>query len=182
VAGRVYVLGAVDAKLQTNPNTGIPVSDGSAHMVLVSKNLDGGQASMIQLPVAEEAAKGLGFGLDDVPGQSAEVRMGADQVRPLDLAVLPDGSRLAVIWKGEYETVRFGDGGLLASLTLTTAEYQLLDSATGVPLQRLRTFCDGFSMSDGAVSMFACVEQPGQDSLPDEGYVPTHLAVLFGGR
>jgi hypothetical protein len=108
--------------------------------------------------------------------------MGADQVRPVDLAVLPDGSRLAVIWTGEYNTVRFGDGGLLASLTVTTSEYQLLDSATGVPLQRLRTFCDGFSMPDGAVSMFACIEQPGQDSLPGDGYVPTHLAVLFGGR
>jgi hypothetical protein len=108
-------------------------------------------------------------------------------VRPVDLAVLPDGSRLAVVWNGSYDTVFFGDnplgGALVASLTLTTSEYQLLDVATGTPLQRLRTRCAGTVLAnDGFLKSFTCIQSPGQDVVPGDGYSPAHVAVLYGER
>jgi len=188
--GRMWALGSVDAREVQIPGENRTASDGTAHLVLVSKDLgtSGGPDSMIALPVPEELAQTIDLGLADVPGQSAEVRMGADRVRPLDLAVLPDGSRLAVLWNGSYDTVFFGTtpiigGPLVASLTLTTSEYQLLDVATGAPLQRLRTRCTGEVLTnDGFLKNFTCVQSPGQDIVPGPGYAPAHVAVLFGDR
>jgi hypothetical protein len=111
--------------------------------------------------------------------------MGADRVVPKDLAVLPDGSRLVVLWQGSYDTVAFGDfagNTLVSTITLTTSEYQLLDAATGAPLQRLRTNCEGLVRTDGLLENFACIQSPGQDVVLGQGYTPAHVAVLFGSR
>jgi hypothetical protein len=189
--GRVWVLGSVDAKIVQVPDPGKPGgmrpdTDGTAHLVLFTSDGDGKGGGSIALPVPEELAQSIDLGLGEVPGQSAEVRMGADKVRALDLAVLPDGSRLVVLWNGSYDTIFFGDGPLgqpvVATLTLTTSEYQLLDAATGTPLQRLRTRCKGVVQNDGALQKFLCVQSPGQDDIIGDGYAPTHVAVLFGER
>jgi hypothetical protein len=191
--GRIWALGAVDAKVVLVPDpTGPqgatrPDTDGSAHLVLVSADASGGTATSISLPIPEELAKGTDIGLDEIPGQSAEVRMGADAVRPVDLAVLPDGSRLAVLWNASYDSIFFGEapliGTVISTLTLTTSEYQLLDAATGAPLQRLRTRCNGEVVEpDGFLKGFECVQSPGQDVLDPPGYAPKHVAVLFGER
>jgi hypothetical protein len=191
--GRVWALGAVDAKVvqvpdPTDMNGGTrPDTDGTAHLVLVTADELSGTSTAISLPIPEELAKGTDIGLDEVPGQSAEVRMGADAVRPVDLAVLPDGSRLAVLWNASYDSIFFGDapfiGTVISTLTLTTSEYQLLDAATGAPLQRLRTRCNGEVVQpDGFLKGFVCVQSPGQDVLGGTGYAPKHVAVLFGER
>ena len=175
VGGRAWALGAIDG-------------NGTAHLVLATIELadPAMPSATIPLPVPEELASSDDFDLGGVPGQSAEVRMGADQVRPIDLAVLPDGSRLAVLWNGSYETVAFGTnpfgGPLISGLTLTTSEYQLLDAATAAPLQRLRTRCQGEVKGDGLIKSFACVQSPGQDIVLGDDYAPTHIAVLFGER
>jgi hypothetical protein len=173
--GRVWAMGRANA-------------GSGAHLVIGSVRLDGTDGTVIDLPAAEERAK------TDVlsdPGQSGEVRIDADTIHALDLAVLPDGERIAFLQRAYFFAaeidgyVGFTPAILLPQIEITTYEYQLVDANTGAPIQRLRTYCTlTTTASDWGPLLledFECTENAGQDvaAVP---YLPRHVAVLYGDR
>lgn len=168
--GRVWAMGHVDV-------------NGGAHLVLAQAALDGSGASTVDLPVPDERADSDDFTMS---GQGAEVRISADQIEALDLAVLPDGARIGVLIAAAYHANQsqqeFLPGvPLIPAIDVTTWEYQLLDAPTATPLQRMRTRCDLQWAHNGFLDAFHCTRAQGQDQAASE-YVPTHVSVLYGDR
>jgi hypothetical protein len=169
--GRIYAAGRVQAP-------------GGSHVVLASVGIDGSNMTHLDLPVPEERALSTEF---DTNGQAAEVRINADGVRVLDMAVLPDGARVALIVSSSYHGDKTGDPGLLPfesiipAIDLSTWEYQLLDVSTGVPLQRMRTRCVADWTHNSYLDNFQCTQAAGQDQAPT-AFQPTRVTVLYGDR
>jgi hypothetical protein len=159
-----------------------------AFLILASSETDGSGATQVSLPPVEERARADEF---SVQGQETEVRVTADTVRPFDLAVLPGSDRVAVLVYAEFhgDAVWYGDifpTLVIPELALTTYEYQLLDAATGVALQRLRTFCQADAVlqpgdPEPIVQDMSCTRNAGQDVSP-YFFIPSHVAVLYGDR
>jgi DNA-binding beta-propeller fold protein YncE len=170
-SGRIFTVGR---KLQA----------GASRLVLASVSVNGVGATMVELPVPEERALSTEF---DTNGQAAEIRIGADGVRAVDLAVLPDGARVAVLATAEYHSNKTGNPGpipvesLIPAIDIETWEYQLLDVATGTPLQRLRTSCTIDWTHTSLLDNFTCTRAPGQD-LSATAFKPARIAVLYGDR
>ncbi len=159
---------------------------GEAHLLLAQRSIETNGATLLELPVPEERARLVGSGFE-APGQSAEQRVAADSVQATDLAVLPDGSRLAIVVKAAYHSSAVGPAlfpypSTVPALDISTWEYQLLDAPTGSPLQRVRTSCDVTWVLDSAfLDNFACTRSAGQDETNAQ-FVPGDIAVLYGDR
>lgn len=167
-AGRAWTMGHVTAP-------------GSARLILGSVGIDGAAPSTIELDIAEERARSNEF---SSPGQSAEVRVTADLVVAYDLAVLPDQAHVAVLLGATYHSDQAGDflgTPIIPAIDIVTYEVQVLDVATAIPLQRMRTWCD-ISWADNAILFdFSCTNAPGQDQAQPP-YIPAHVAALYGER
>jgi hypothetical protein len=168
--GRLFAMGHTDAS-------------GGAHLSLVTSALDGSNAQTIDLPVPVERAESLDFAM---PGQGADMRILADAVYAVDLAVLPDGARLAMIVAASFHGDQSGQVPLLGepiipAMDMSTWEVQLLDVSTAIPLLRMRTRCDLAWRHDSYLDAFACTQAEGQDQSASD-WIPTHVSVLYGDR
>lgn len=170
--GRVWAVGHAD-------------SPGAAHLVYASSGLDAAELVTVALGVPDERAHAREV---DGAGQTVEARIFADKVRARDLAILPDGARLAVVIRAEYHGAGamvvdplFGPLLVIPAIDITTSEIELLDAPTGAPLSRMRTECVIDWEHDAYLDDFECTQAPGQD-LSAAAYTPTHVAVLYGDR
>lgn len=172
--GRVWAVGA------TPQVTGMP-----AYLSVSSARLDGSDEVRVALPAMEERAQ-----VEDLmePGQSAEIRIGADDVVALDMAVVPGGNHVAVLSEGFYHGTEmilndpfFGPIRIIPEMTITTYEYLLVDIATGGFVQRVRTWCDLKVLSDTFLQDFRCTRAAGQDAA-GSAFRPQHINVLYGSR
>lgn len=166
--GRVFTMGHVDAP-------------GAAHLIFASVGLDGSNPAMLQLAVPEERAKSNDF---TASGQAAEVRMAADTAMAYDLAVLPDGGRVAALVLSSYHSTPMGDllgSPIIPAIDVVTVEYQLIDAETGTALQRMRGACQIDWRHDAFLDDFSCTQASGQDQA-NPAFVPTTVAVLYGDR
>jgi len=169
--GRVWSAGAQPA-----------TADQGAFHVLGSVRLDGSNASVVAMPVAQEVARSLNF---DDPGQSAEIRIDADDLVVLDMAVLPGAEHIALLSRGAYRGTPQGNlifGPIIPAMTLDAWEYLLVDAASGVSVQRVRTRCDLTWAHNAFLDQFECATVPGQQLATGASYAPTHVAVLGGAR
>ncbi len=169
VAGpRLWIMGHVDGE--------------GAHMSLASRPLAGGELSVLELPTLEERA--LAVELEQT-GQGGLIRLTADASSAFDMVVLPDGEHVATLVAAIYFGEPAGDAGggqpIVPAMQMVTFEYQLIELATGLSAQRLRTSCD-LQWDPGALlDDFRCALAPGQDQT-DTQFAPTDLAVIYGAR
>ncbi|HTM21307.1 MAG TPA: hypothetical protein VL172_12390, partial [Kofleriaceae bacterium] len=166
--GTLWVMGHVDGE--------------GAHMTLHMLPLDGGLESVLELPTLEERA--LAVQLEQT-GQGGLIRLTADASSAFDMVVLPDGEHVAILVAALYFGDAAGDAGggqpIVPAMQMITFEYQLIDLATGLSAQRLRTSCD-LSWDPGALlDDFTCALAPGQDQT-NASFSPTDLAVIYGAR
>ncbi len=169
-AGRVWGVGA-------QPSAG---ATGAFHL-LGSVEIDGTGATMIELPSSEERAVANDF---SGQGQFAEMRMNADGLVAIDLAVLPGGEHVGILSIGAYHGEEQGDpffGAIIPEMDLTAFEYLLVDTASGVPVQRVRTRCDLVWANNAFLDDFSCSQAPGQDVV-SPAFIPEQLSVLYGVR
>lgn len=168
-AGRVWAIGHVD-------------TSGGAHLILASAALDGSNPTLTDLDVPDERARAFEF---QQLGQAAEVRIQADETWARDLAVLPDGSRVAILAFARYAADQsqeefFPGTPIIPAILIETWEYQLLD-VSGSQLQRMRTDCYIENANNGFLTDFSCTQSAGQDLAP-QPFIPTHVGVLYGER
>lgn len=154
-----------------------------AFLVLSSVGVDGSAAAQVNLPVTQERALSEDF---DMSGQAAEMRINADGVRAVDLAVLPDGSRVVLLVRASYHSDKSGGeffpfDSIIPAIDIVTHEYLLLDAGTGAALQRMRTRCDIDWTHTSYLDAFRCTQAAGQDLAMPE-FEPTRVSVLFGER
>jgi hypothetical protein len=163
-------------------------SQGGAHLVLASANLDGTAAAPLSLPPTQELAKSTDL---TEAGQTTEVRLDPDQVDAYSLSVLPDGRSVALLVHATYHAapivrpVSFNgtifDETIVPGIDMETYEYQLIDVTTGSLTQRLRTRCK-INWDPGAVlDNWACARALGQDTT-DMDFVANQVTVLYGAR
>jgi hypothetical protein len=175
--GRLYAVGHIDAAEQ-------------ARLVIAQKALDGSGESQRQLQVPVERLEVTDPVVAGPPGQAAEASLNADAVLAYDLAVLPDGSRIGLLARFEFEGEPVGDvfgSPVFPGILLTTYEYQLLDAVSGTPLERARTYCEHDEIGPSFLQDFECTAAPGQNVIVGAGnteinFVPRDLAVLYGDR
>jgi hypothetical protein len=154
-----------------------------AHLNLASLPLFGaGEMTLRDLPTLEERATALQL---EQTGQGGLVQVTADGSAASDIVVLPDGEHVAMLVAAIYDTEPSGDAGggqpILPGIFMVTYEYQLVELATGLGAQRLRTTCS-LSWETGALlDDFACALAPGQDQTA-ASFTPTDLAVIYGAR
>lgn len=166
--GRLWAMGHIDGEF--------------AHLILASSLVDGSDRKVLDLPTLEERAVATAL---VGPGQDGLIRMTADLASASEMTVLPDGEHVAILVTAVYLTDSSGDAGngqpILPVVQMVTYEYQLVQLATGLPAQRLRTTC-AISWDPGALlDDFACARAPGQDvSVVD--FVPRRITALFGAR
>ncbi|RMH43568.1 MAG: hypothetical protein D6689_04845 [Deltaproteobacteria bacterium] len=167
--------------LGVQPSTG----GRGAFLVIGSVTFDGRDAAVLELPAAEERALSDDFSDE---GQFAEVRMTADGLVPLDLAVFPGADHVGVLYRGYYHgDAQLLDVGLatvtvIPEMDLDAWEYLLVDASTGALVQRTRTRCDLRYDPDAFLDRWSCTQAPGQNVVTGEGYAPLQLAVLNGFR
>jgi hypothetical protein len=152
-------------------------------VTVVSAALDGNNASRLELAPAQERIQSIEFSGSD---QKVEVAIDADQLRPFELAALPGSDLVALVTEAYYHADESGDflgSPVVPEMEITAFEYLLIDASTRTVVQRLRTYCDGFLLSDAVLSEFECSSAPDQDTLPfEDSYQPTQVSVLYGGR
>jgi hypothetical protein len=154
-----------------------------AHLILASVPLDGdGEPELLDLPTLEERADAPEF---DETGQGASLQITADLASAYDLAILPDGEHVAILVAAVYISMPVGDAGfgvpILPEVTMITYEYQLVQLATGLGAQRLRTSCTIEWEHDAVIDDFRCGRAPGQDESAVT-FVPAGLTALYGSR
>jgi len=153
-----------------------------AHLILASVPLEGGDLVELDMPTLEERALAVDLA---GPGQGGLIQVTADLASAFDMVVLPDDEHVAILVAAVYLTDPSGDAGggqpILPGITMVTYEYQLVELATGLGAQRLRTYCS-LSWDAGALlDDFACALAPGQDQAPTS-FQPSDLAALYGAR
>jgi hypothetical protein len=165
-------------------------SPGTGSLVLASIGFGGDDMTSVVLPAAEQSARTSDL---SEPGQSAEVRITADTIRAIDMAVLPDGQRVALVSYAQYHSdeidrfLGFSPVIVFPAIDVQTNEYMLIDARGGGVLQRMRTTCNlTTSASDWGPELidpasWQCGTNPGQD-VSGEAFSPTHVAVLYGDR
>jgi hypothetical protein len=160
-----------------------------AHLVLASVNADGSAASRLDLPLAQELAQSNDL---TEPGQTAEVRLDADQADAYSLSVLPDGHNVTLLVHATYhadEVVRtisvlgnMFDQVIVPAMDMETYEYQLVDVTTGGATQRLRTSC-AINWDEGVALLddWDCASAQGQVTS-DEDFIARQATVLYGAH
>jgi len=169
VAGqRLWIMGHVDGE--------------GAHMSLASRPLAGGELTELELPTLEERA--LAVELEQT-GQGGLIRLTADASSAFDMVVLPDGEHVATLVAAIYFGDPAGDAGggqpIVPGMQMITFEYQLIELATGLSAQRLRTSCELRWDPGALLDDFRCALAPGQDQTTAQ-FAPTDLAVIYGAR
>jgi hypothetical protein len=158
-----------------------PAEGKGRRLALASAQLDGSNATMLELAAAEEIVETSDF---TEPGQTPAIRMQADDLAALDLAIAPGGGHIAVLARAYFHADEqidpFFGLALLPQVDQTTYEYLLLDASAGTPVHRVRTSCD-LVTSDAIVANWSCSETPGQD-IATSPFIPTGVAVLHGSQ
>jgi hypothetical protein len=161
---------------------GAQPAQSGAYLVVSTIELGGGGAAVLELAPSEERALTRDF-TDE--GQNAELRMTADALFPLELAVLPGGEHVGILSRAYYHGEPEVDiifGTIIPEMTINAWEYLLVDASTGAPVQRVRTKCD-LNWERGAfLDDWVCTQAPGQVVVSGMGYEPDHLSVLNGAR
>ncbi len=113
--------------------------------------------------------------LQNIPGQSVEIRVAPDLVEPLDVALSLDGARAVVLVHSLHRQEAIT---LIAEASTIDSFYlMLIDVQTGSVLSRVRTDCT--ARVDGDSRLYLCGEAA--DSLePVSSFVPSSAAILWG--
>jgi hypothetical protein len=174
--GRVFGLG----NRPPNPSARL-----GSRLVLAAVNVDGSDATEVELPEAEERAVTNDF---SGQGQLAVQQIDADSIRGRDLAVVPGSEHVAVIQTASFNATEEGNflgAPVIPAIMMESDEFLLVNTATGTLSQRVRTRCylawESDPFNPPFLDSWSCTQAPGQETTTTE-FVPTSVAVLFGAR
>ncbi len=161
------------------PPSKVNFVDEGANLIVLSIPIAGGMPVTIDLPDRRETL------LDESDPANAHAQvLTAFGTVPLDLVALPGGQHVGLVTTSNYYIEELQDQGfvVLPCLNATTADWILLDLASGSLSSRVRTSC---TLEVGQADLFPdwkCdVPPPGEQSLFGE-YVPVSVGALFGAR
>ncbi len=162
-----------------NPSSKVNFVDEGANLIVLSIPIAGGMPVTVDLPDRRETL----LDMSDPANAHAQV-LNAFGTVPLDLVALPGGQHVGIVTSSNYYIEELQDSGftVLPCLNATTADWLLLDLASGSLSSRVRTSC---SLEVGQSDLFPnwkCdVPPPGEQSAFGE-YVPLSVGALFGAR
>lgn len=161
------------------PSSKVNFVDEGANLIVLSIPLAGGMPVSIALPDRRETL------LDEADPANAHAQvLRAFGTVPLDLVALPGGQHVGLVTTSNYYIEELVDSGftVLPCLNATTADWLLLDLASGSTASRVRTSC---TLEVGQADLFPdwkCdVPPPGETPAFGE-YVPLSVGALFGAR
>lgn len=161
------------------PSSKVNFVDEGANLIVLSIPIAGGMPVTIDLPDRRETL------LDESDPANAHAQvLTAFGTVPLDLVALPGGQHVGIVTASNYYIEELQDQGfvVLPCLNATTADWLLLDLASGSLSSRVRTSC---SLEVGQADLFPdwkCdLPPPGEQSAFGE-YVPLSVGALFGAR
>ena len=158
-----------------------------AIVVLASARVDGTDASMVELPAAEQIA--VLRNSIDLRVAPYEMRLPPLQATASDLVVLPDGARVALVvtttYNGNAVTLvdNFFETLLSPQYTASAGRLVLVDAPTGARLAELRTRCE-VTVPPGqgnSVLTPTCGTRAGE-SVAGVAFTAHGLAPLFGAK
>jgi hypothetical protein len=143
---------------------------------------EGGE-TRIELAPAQERIESIEFSGRE---QTVEVAMDADELAAVELAALPGSDLVALTTRGYYHADESGDflgSPVVPEMEITTHEYLLVDASNQTVVQRVRTSCDGFLLTEAVLTEFVCSTAPDQETITfADSFEPSQIAVLYGGR
>ncbi len=193
-AGRVIAAGTQASKPTCSPScqptsstacSGAPPSskvnfvDDGANLIVLSIPIAGGMPVTIELPARRETL----LDQDDPANAHAQV-LNAFGTVPLDLVALPGGQHVGLVTASNYYIEELQDQGftVLPCLNATTADWLLLDLASGTTQSRVRTSCELIVGQADLFPDWKCdVPPPGEQSAFGD-YTSLSVGALFGAR
>ena len=161
------------------PPSKVNFVDTGANLIVLSIPIAGGMPVTIDLPARRETL------LDESDPANAHAQvLNAFGTVPIDLVALPGGQHVGLVSSSNYYIEELQDSGfvVLPCLNATTADWLLLDLASGSLSSRVRTSC---SLEVGQADLFPdwkCDVPPvGEQSIFGE-YIPVSVGALFGAR
>jgi hypothetical protein len=175
--GQIWAIGH---DLQTGSTANVP--DGIIDAWLVLGRAVGGEATVEPLAPVIERMVAVNV---DYPDQSVTQEVHANEVDAEDLAILP-GGQLALLTTVVLRSDALTQGlfGIVVpQLDIDTKEYWLLDTATRVITQRVRTMCtvvEGQCDTDLGLCDWDCLPDIEQPTIGT--FTPSGITALFGAR
>lgn len=161
------------------PMSKVNFVDTGANLVVLSIPLAGGMPVTIDLPARRETL------LDESDPANAHAQvLNAFGTVPLDLVALPGGQHVGLVTTSNYYIEELQDQGftVLPCLNASTADWLLLDLASGSTASRVRTSCELVVGQSDLFPNWKCDVPPiGEQSAFGE-YVPLSVGALFGAR
>jgi hypothetical protein len=194
-AGTVAKLGAGGAMMMVSGAAAIAVEGGrvwaagsapplggeGARIRVASMRLDGSDPQSTLLPGKAEVMV-----YDGDSKKELSLNIHADTLVPLDLAVLPGASKIALITRMDaHRLARFDMfGKVIPEMDAIVHDLVIADPLTGSILQRIRSRCflDEINESDALFPAWSCIETAGSETPAGGETTPRAVGALYGGR
>lgn len=161
------------------PSSKVNFVDEGANLIVLSIPIAGGMPVTVELPDRRETL------LDEADPANAHAQvLNAFGTVPLDLVALPGGQHVGIVTASNYYIEELQDSGftVLPCLNATTADWLLLDLASGTTQSRVRTSCELLVGQADLFPDWKCdVPPPGEQSAFGD-YTSLSVGALFGAR
>ena len=168
--GRVWVAGSAP-----------PAAGQGARIRIASMRFDGSDPQSTTLPGKAEVMT-----YDNDTKKELSLNIHADTLVPIDLAVLPGASQVAIVTRMDAHRLARSDafGKVIPEMDAIVHDVVLADPQTGAILQRIRAKCtlQLINKSDALFPDWSCITTAGSESPVNGESTPRAVGALYGGR